>query len=268
MLKLDRVLLLVGLLLITTGCSSATPTTPTAPPMPTATVQPTAQPTAPVLPTATPADQNLPTSGVGQCRDPYHPIIQGASWQYQRSGISNDVFTRTITAVRADGFDEEYTFSVGTMTASWACQNGNLIALTPSYGGLGVNIAIAQVDFIVESNDGITFPADPQPGQMWTQNIVFSAEQTLGDSTIQSRNVLVTSCKAGNTEMVRVPAGEFSALRVDCSATQDIYLSGNLASSFNSSDSAWYAPGVGLVKSSSSSNMGATETILLSYSIP
>lgn len=220
-------------------------------------------------PTATPADQSTPTPGAGQCQNPYYPVVQGASWQYRLSGASNDTFTRAIIAVRADGFDDRDTFGAGTIrTGNWACRDGNLIALTPSSGGPSVSAAGAQFDFTVESNEGITFPADPQPGQTWTQNIVYSGEQTLDDLTIRSRNVLANSCKAGNTETVRVPAGEFSALRVDCSVTLDIYISGNLAFSFNSSDSAWYAPGVGWVKSVGSGNMGATEIVLLSFSIP
>ncbi|MEJ5224923.1 MAG: hypothetical protein WHV44_10755, partial [Anaerolineales bacterium] len=154
-----------------------------------------------------------------------------------------------------------------TRTGSWACQNGNLISLTPS-SGAAVSTAEMQADFTIESNSGISFPAKPQPGQEWAQNIVYLGTQATGGAVIESRNVLATSCKAGNIETVKVPAGEFSALRVDCATQIDIYILGNLAFSFSSSDSAWYAPGVGLVKSVGTSNMGNTEIILLAYSVP
>lgn len=219
-------------------------------------------------PTAPPADQNPPATGAGQCQNPYYPIVQGASRQYQLSGTTSGTFTRTITAVRADGFDDQDVFSAGTTrTGSYACQNGNLVSLTPSSGPT-VSTAEMQANFTIESNEGISLPANPQPGQTWTQNIVYLGQQNSGGVTIETRNVLATSCTAGNTETVKVPAGEFSALRVNCSTTIDIYISGSLAFSFNSSDSTWYAPGVGMVKSSGSSNMGATEIVLLSYSIP
>lgn len=220
-------------------------------------------------PTATAAGgENPAPAGLNQCQNPYSPIVQGASWQYQLSGVTSGTFTRTLTAVRADGFEDQDVFSAGTTRqGSWACQNGNLISLTPS-SGASVSAAGIQTDFTIESNTGISFPADPQPGQEWAQNIVYLGQQTTGGVTIESRNVLATSCKAGNIETVTVPAGEFSALRVDCSTRIDIYISGSLSFSFNSSDSAWHAPGVGMVKSVGTSNMGATEIVLLAYNIP
>ncbi len=194
--------------------------------------------------------------------------MQGASWQYQISGTTQAAFTRTLTAVRADGFDDQDAFSAGTVrSTAAACKDGNLISLTPS-SNTTVSAGEQQFDFTIESNTGIAFPANPQPGQEWAQNIVYLGQQTAGGVTFESRNVLATSCKAGDIETVRVPAGEFSALRVDCSTTLDIYFSGSLAFSFNSSDSAWHAPGVGLVKSVGTSNMGSTEIVLLAYRIP
>lgn len=222
-----------------------------------------AEPTAPAEGGGTPVP-----AGLNQCQNPYYPIVQGASWQYQLSGTTSGTFTRTHTIVWTEGFEDQDVFSVGTIRkSSWACQNGNLISLTPSSGPT-VSAGEQQFDFTVESNTGISFPANPQPGQEWAQNVVYLGQQTAGGMTLESRNVLATSCKAGNIETVRVPAGEFSALRVDCSTTLDIYFSGSLAFSFNSSDSAWYAPGVGLVKSMGTSNMGSTEIVLLAYNIP
>lgn len=219
-------------------------------------------------PTATPSDPISTAPGVGQCQNPYYPIVQGASWQYQLSGVSSGTFTRTLTAVRADGFDDQDVFSAGTTRkGSWACQNGNLISLTPSSGAT-VASADVQAEFTIESNSGISFPADPQPGEEWAQNIVYLGQQNTGGVTIESRNVLATSCKAGNVETVKVPAGEFSALRVNCSTQIDIYISGNLVFSFTSSDSAWHTPGVGMVKSVGTTSMGNTEIVLLSHNIP
>lgn len=216
-------------------------------------------------PTAAPAAQG---AAAGACQNRYYPVVQGASWQYRLSGVSNDTFTRAITTVRADGFDDQDTFSAGTTrTGNWACQNGNLIALTPG-GGPTVAAAGEQFTFTVESNDGVTFPADPQPGQTWTQNIVYSGQQTTAGVTVQTRNVAALSCKAGNIETVAVPAGEFQALRVDCTNKIDVYISGALAFTFNSTDVAWHAPGAGMVKSSGTSDMGSTEIVLLAYRIP
>lgn len=221
--------------------------------------EPTSQPTAG-------SESAAPTGG--QCQNLYYPVAPGASWQYQLSGISSGTFTRTLTAIRADGFDDQDVFSAGTTRqGSWACQNGNLIALTPSSGAV-VSTADMQANFTIESNSGISFPANPQPGQEWAQNIVYLGQQNAGGVNVESRNVLTTSCKVGNIEGVKVPAGEFSALRVECSTQIDIYISGALTFTFTDSSSAWYAPGVGMVKSVGTSNMGSTEIVLLAYSIP
>ena len=208
----------------------------------------------------------------GACANRYLPIAQGASWQYRISGVSSGTFTRVIAALRPDGFDDEDTFDAGlTRASSWACRNGDLIALTPS-GGTSVATADLQFDFTVESNEGVTLPADPQPGQTWTQKVVYSGQQTVGDLTLQSHNVAETSCKAAGVETISVPAGAFEALRVDCETTIQITLTGAPASlpalTFESAEARWFAPGVGLIKSSGTTSMGATETVLLAYNPP
>ncbi|MCS7055648.1 MAG: hypothetical protein NZM18_05680 [Thermoflexales bacterium] len=259
----------------------ATPTTaePTVAPTATAAAttaieaSPTAPPTPSPQPTATPpATPTAAAVAADACGNRYLPVAEGASWQYRLSGISSGTFTRRITAVRPDGFDDQDTFDAGTTrTSSWACRNGDLIALTPS-GGATVAAADMQADFTVESNEGISLPADPQPGQTWTQKIVYSGRQTVGDVTMESRNVAETSCRAVGIEAVAVPAGTFEALRVNCKTTVQISLSGGPAGmpgfTFEGDDARWYAPGVGLIKSSGSTNMGATEIVLLAYNVP
>jgi len=207
-------------------------------------------------------------SGGSQCQNPYYPVAQGASWQYRLSGVTSDTFTRTISSIRADGFDDQDVFSVGTTRrGSWACQNGNLISLTPG-SGAAVTAPDVQANFTIESNSGISFPANPQPGQEWAQNIVYLGQQNVGGVLVESRNVLQTSCKAIGFEKVSVPAGAFEALRVDCTFRLDISVSGAPTFTFTSQDSAWYGQGIGMVKSNGVSNMGSTEIVLLSYNIP
>lgn len=255
-----------------TEAPSATPTStsaPTEPPTtaPAPTEAPTAAPTATPQPTTEDASQ-----AVGACAHRYLPVAQGASWEYRISGSSNSTFTRVIADVRPDGFDDYDTFEVGaTRASSWACRNGDLIALTPQSNSV-VTAADMQSDFTVESNEGVTLPADPEPGQSWTQKVVYRGEQLVGGVTLKSRNVVETSCKAADIEAVIVPAGEFETLRVNCKTTFQITLSGGPAGlpglELNVTETRWLAPGVGLVKSSSSSDMGATEIVLLAYRAP
>lgn len=232
-------------------------------------------PAAPVEPPSQPPASAVPptptAAATTQCQNPYYyPVVEGASWNYQLSDASgsNSTFTRTITAVREDGFDEQDVFSVGTTRqGSWACQNGNLTALTPTFGA-SVSATDMQFNFTIESNSGISFPANPQPGQGWSQNIVYSTTQNLNNLNMEARVTAQIDCQAIGMEKVSTPAGEFDALRVDCSTRMDVSMSGSPAITISDNSSAWYAQGIGMVKSSSVSNMGNTEITLLSYNIP
>jgi hypothetical protein len=266
-------------------------TTPTAQPLPVVeqptapSVAPTAQPSPvtenPTAPSVAPTTQPSPVaenhttivqpaSSAGLCQNPYYPVVQGASWTYQVSGTSSGTFTRSIVNIRENGFDDQDVFSAGvTRQGRWECREGNLISLTP--GSVASVIASGdQANFTVESNTGITFPADPRPGTEWTQTIIYRGQQTISDTNLESRNVLNMSCKAIGIENVSVPAGDFEALRVDCTTQLDISISVPLAMNLGTTvaGSAWYASGVGWIKSRDTGEMGVTEVVLLSYTIP
>jgi len=263
---------------------AASPTaTVLAPPTATPVASPTATPTALVLPTtspptATPAPTDAPplpsptapAAIAAACQNRYYPIAQGAAWTYRVSGSVNDTFTRAIIGVRADGFDDQDTFASGAIRrGSWACRQGDLISLTPG-GSASVAAGGAQTDFTVESNEGLTLPADPQPGARWTQTIVYLGQFNTGDRNVTARSTLNTSCRAVGVESVSVPAGAFEALRADCTYRLTIALLGDLPFdfSFSSNGSVWYAPGVGLVKLRDTGEMGTTEVVLLSSALP
>ena len=227
-----------------------------------------AEATALPSPTLAATEAPQPPSPAAACQNPYYPVVQGAAWEYQISGTSSGTFTRSIVSVREAGFDDQDVFSAGvTRQGSWACQQGNLISLTPG-STASVTDYEGQANFTVESNTGITFPADPQPGLEWTQTMVYRGQQTLGSTVIDSRNEMNVSCKAIGMERVSVPAGDFEALRVDCTTQFAISISGMAAFDTTVSASAWYALGVGWIKSRDTGEMGVTEVVLLSYTIP
>ncbi len=258
-------------LALPTAGETASPLTPS----PTATVlaPPTAGETASPL-TATPAPPSpsptAPAPIATACQNRYYPVAQGAAWTYRVSGSVNDTFTRAIIGIRADGFDDQDSFASGAVRrGSWACRQGDLISLTPG-GSASVAAGGAQTDFTVESNEGLTLPADPQPGARWTQTIVYLGQFNTGDRNVTARSTLNTSCRAVGVESVSVPAGAFEALRADCTYRLTIALLGDLPFdfSFSSNGSVWYAPGVGLVKLRDTGEMGTTEVVLLSSTLP
>jgi hypothetical protein len=245
----------------TMAAPAESPATPTA--------EPTAQPSPTAVPTATPAPPE-PAPAAGPCQHPYYPVVAGASWEYQLSGTSSDTFVRSITHVRENGFDDQDDFSAGvTRRGSWECREGNLIDLA-----LGSSPAVTvtgeemNFTFDVESNTGITLPANPQPGMEWMQKIVYRGQFDMGGTNLEGRNVVDLSCQAIGLETVHVPAGDFNALRVDCTTKLDIAIAGTAAFNTTITGSSWYAPGVGWVKSRDSGDMGVTEIVLVSYTIP
>jgi hypothetical protein len=254
---------------------TAGPLTPS--PTATALASPTAgetagPPTATSMPTAAPPSPSpaAPAPIAAACQHRYYPVAQGAAWTYRVSGSVNDTFTRAIISVRADGFDDQDSFASGAVRrGSWACRQGDLISLTPG-GGASVAAGGVQTDFTIESNEGLTLPADPQAGARWTQTIVYLGQFNTGDRNVTARSTLNTSCQAVGVESVSVPAGAFEALRADCTHRLTIALLGDLPFdfSFSSNGSAWYAPGVGLVKLRDVSEMGTTEVVLLSFALP
>ncbi len=271
---MKKVFLALTLLVLASLACSLGNASPSAPP-PAAASVPSTNPTVEPAP-ATPAD-SAPTAApsaapsaapaAGPCAHLYYPVKPGASWQYQLSGPSSGTFTRSIVSLNENGFEVQDVFSAGTtLRASWACQQGSLISLTPS-GGANISFADVQMNFVVESNSGVTLPADLQPGASWTQHLVVAGQHNIGGTNVDSHTVMDMSCKAIGVETVSVPAGSFDALHVDCSTHLEMSFAGTTIS-VNDTTSAWYAPGVGEIKARSSSEMGSSEFVLLSYSIP
>jgi hypothetical protein len=180
---MKKVFLALTLLVLASLACSLGNASPSAPPPAAAsapstntTVEPAPATPADSAPTAAPsAAPSAPSSvspSAASCAHLYYPVKPGASWQYQLSGTSSGTFTRSIVSLNENGFEDQDVFSAGTTRrGSWACQQGSLISLTPS-GGASVSVADEQATFVVESNSGVTLPADLQPGAAWTQNLV------------------------------------------------------------------------------------------------
>lgn len=243
---------------------TATPEPPTPTPAPTAT--PTAAPTDTPTPAPTDTPTPEPTAAPSACDNPYLPVAVGPTWVYQITGPDvNSRFTRSITAVTESGFKDRDEFDVGTVReGEWRCQDGNLISLSPSSQPV-VSVPGMRFEFTVESNEGVTVPADLAPGKTWSQRIVYSGRQTVEGVTFESRNDLKTSCKAVREEQVTVPAGTFTALRVECTYDMTITLQG-MSMPMNFTDTMWMVKGVGTVRSSSQAPNGTVETVLVEYS--
>lgn len=255
------VLPLIGLLFFTLACNlaSAPESGTTAIPAPTEAIAQAT--TAPALPAS------------GACDNPYLPVVEGATWSYNLAGPIPDTYVHSILSVEADGFTEQDVFGTGvTRQGKWKCEQGNLIALTPSGGGsANVETEGVTVDFQTTSLEGVTLPASINPGNMWTQSLLLEGTQTINGETFPASNQTTQVCTAVGLESVTVPAGTFDAMRVDCQITMILSLGMSdppTQMTLDLSNSNWYATNIGLVKTVSTGEGLDSVIELVSYSIP
>jgi len=266
--RIPLTLAMAALLTIASACSAGTTPTPVA-------LIVAVQPTATAAPIATQAATATPFVSVA-CQNPLYPIIEGATWQYAGHDSINGNFTfnRTFSEIHADGFTEQDLWSTGlTRTARWTCENGNLKAL--DLGTSPGTVSTTNMQLVADSvvSDGVMLPATVSPGDTWTETLDINGHVQLTASTAApSRNQATITCTATGNESVAVTAGTFDAMKIDCQVGMlvTVKLVGlNLSpTQVNSTASAWYAPGVGLVKTESTSDMESYAFELQSYSIP
>jgi len=225
----------------------------------------------------TPAANNVPASGGGSgaCNNPLYPVVVGASWSYSFTGAAPGNFTRSITAVNADGFTDQDVFASGISRAGeWKCNAGSLIALKPDSGASNATAQSQNVsaDFKTTSMDGVTLPGKVNPGDKWSQNFTMEGTVTVGGRGIAAKDQVAFSCTAAGTESVTVPAGTFNAVHMDCTSNITIIITMNgtdAPRTVSTTSTMWYAPGVGMVKSDNVINGSGNSTLeLTAYHIP
>jgi len=257
-----------ALMLTAQGCGAG------ATPIPTAAVA-TQRPVSSAAPTATETATATPFISVA-CQNPLYPIVEGATWQYVGHDSINGDFTfdRTFSEIHADGFTEQDLWSSGlTRTARWTCENGNLKAL--DLGTSAGTVSTTNMQLVADSvvSDGKMLPAMINVGDTWAETLDISGHVVLSaSSSAPSRNQATITCTATGNESVTVAAGTFDAVKIDCQVGMlvTVTLVGLDLSptQVNSTASAWYAPGVGLVKTESTSDMESYAFELGSYDIP
>jgi len=249
---------------ILSACGQGGETPTAAPP-----VDPGAGPVV-ILPSAQPSDP---------CANEYFPVRNNATWNYSSTGSPSGPyqFTNTVTNVRADGFTLNYQFGTLTHTQEWACTSEGLIAQQLGPSNATSILAFQKFVNLQATNvSGVVIPPSIVTGAEWSHAADIQGIQNLpGGATASMTARLAASYTAGNKETITVPAGTFEAIAVEVSTVIDFTVvtpSNTVNLSVDSTYTLWYAPGVGLVKSSGYGKLGGqdyVETIVLeSYSIP
>jgi hypothetical protein len=225
-------------------------------------------------------EASLPTEsagsngGTGPCANPYYPVREGATWNYQGTSSLTEpyTFTDSISSVRADGFTLTSEFDELTRTQEWACTPDGIVALQ-----LGGGLTTAQTSLTVEtqSASGVTYPAEVDAGDTWSHSIEFTGTMDIAGNPGDAEGSTRSDFTALGVESVSVPAGTFEAMKVEIQTTFEATVTFQGVSvpvTFTTTTLSWYAEGVGWVKSDSSGDfMGQayTDTIeLQSYSLP
>jgi len=218
--------------------------------------------------------------GSGLCANPYFPVVNGATWTYSVTGspIQDFSYTDTITNASANGFTLSTSFALEgglQRTQAWGCQADGLVAL--EYTG-GPSASLSSEGLVAEFNTtavtGITLPVNLAVGSSWTQTMEFEGDMTISEGTTATTTGSATfAASAVGNETVTTPAGTFETIKVEIQQTINITanVSGvSMPITFTGVATAWYASGVGMVKTVQTEDfMGSTSTIeLQSYSIP
>jgi hypothetical protein len=179
--------------------------------------------------------------------------------------------------MRADGFTVTSEHVEGfTRVLEWTCTPQGLVSGTFEGGAAaGFSSQQFQMDLVTTGIEGITLPIQVKPGDQWTQTLKTEGRGNIGGSEVLSSGTTLFTMNALGEESVTVPAGSFTAMKIETDINLDVMLTFQGSTTPYPSAFAqilYWAPGVGLIKRESTQQSGGssyTEIVeLQSYKIP
>lgn len=185
-----------------------------------------------------------------QCNHPLFPVSEGWVWSY-RSSPDNSTHTASIIKVSDKGFIQRLAFKGFSFDIRWACDAKGLTQLEyfqpPSSQGVQMNLKTRKVN-------GVVIPQGMRVGTTWSYGYEVAGEAKQPNMTLQVEQTMKVVSKVVGQESVSVPAGRFSAYKVESTMA----IRGSMKSAGQSipmnldvKTTSWYAQGVGLVKTQS-----------------
>jgi len=216
--------------------------------------------------------------GVTACDHPYLPLRTGASWAY-----SSDFggYTWNVSSVTGDTTsataDMAYTMSDLSGTYNWLCDSTGLVSY--QFGGGGFNLAgQGQIaTFEVVDSSGVFLPAAELlvPGYAWKRAYTLQYEFTIEGNVFPSTHTVAESYRVVGTEPVTFNGETYDGLQIESSSTSTISIAvaapggiGSQPITTQSSNRLVFARGVGLVSSTSSGEGSASQSDLVSFTLP
>ena len=285
-----RLGLLLGLLISLAGCSitisnsassvaridsptrTSVPLTSTQTPQPSRTSIPPTSTALLARQSVPPTNTPPPTTTATLCDNAYYPVNANSEWKYRTASTDGKTpsaeHTLTYTNISPNSFIDHRVFSNLLLDNPWSCTPQGLIAGQVPNVGL-----LASPQFKIESLQptGVTVPPANawKIGTTWTNGYTVKGTMVNGGQTMTAQGPIEITNKIVTQETVKVPAGSFTAFRVDGT------LKSNLTTSLGFIDvpvnidyasSSWYVQNIGLVKMTTTGTLGSvTELTSFKY---
>jgi hypothetical protein len=200
---------------------------------------------------------STPTPVLPLCDNLYYPNTLGDTWDYSGSNTAIGAYNRTDTITNSGDqtFTLQTTLSNVTYSVEYTCSSTGLTSVNPiqQYAGALVNNLVTNVNVKLNSNSGISLPANIKPGDTWQQTA--DGEATTQDFSLNGQ--FVFDYTAVGYETVTVPFGTYNALRVD--ATIRIEVSALKIQAGTYTITFWMVPHIGIIKSQGTSHIPGVE---------
>jgi hypothetical protein len=208
------------------------------------------------------------------CRNDYFPVVEGATWRYQRTALGRTTpIAQSFEAIGDAGFTVLQLLAGGGERDVWTCGADGLVNVQQyATGPHGGPPPPGTVDFHHFRSRGVTVPTELSPGSNWKQVVTSRARFNVAGTWYDERQVVKSTYRAADEETITTPAGTFDALKVlittNTHKTAPDFGQGiDLRS--GTSTMQWWAPGVGIVRSIIDAGSGSTTTIVLvAYDVP
>jgi hypothetical protein len=244
-MKKYAVLFISSLLLLTAGCAQQTSlTTNTEPSKPSTTTS---------------------VSTSDSCGNPYYPFKSGLVIAYRvtptTGAAGSSDYTIRILSVTGTTAATRAEFAGGVIADMTAdCASGS-VALK---GSSGLSAAMQDVKFktTVVSSSGTFMPADVKAGATWSNSETIIMELTGGPAASMGPITMTTTeeSKAIGEESVTVPAGTYTAMKVELTRKTISKANFGTIPESTSTSTEWWVKGIGMVKTVTKTEDG-TSTI-------
>ena len=213
------------------------------------------------------------------CENPYMPFSTGDVIEYKTTGLhDNSSYTMKVTDVQPGSAKIEYEMNVGhkmTVSQNIFCKNGDITTDTYMDFSSGTNNLLVTAK--TKEVSGQLMPKDLQIGTVWQNKYVMNYSyqgSNLQPGLTGYEMTITTNNKVLAEEKVTVPAGTFTALKVEATSTMDMsmpQIPESARSGLNQSDLSkllnqksitstsvtmyeWWVKNIGLVKVTSSAS--------------